>query len=300
MSGARPRGAAAGFVLAALLAFLWVVPGRARAADAYPPLTGRVTDAAHVLTPEVTSDLTQKLAALEQSTGRQLVVATVPSLNDQPIEDYGVGLIRAWAIGAKGRNDGAILIVAPNERKVRIEVGYGLEGDLTDALSERIIQRNILPRFKAGDIPGGVATGADALIGVLQLPADQIRAQSQAAASAPASGEGVRVSARHDPAGLIFAGLFLFWLLSMGWRFLTGHRGRRYGQYGGAARGGGGGLGWLLPMMILNGLGRGGRDDDDGGGWGGFGGGGGGFGGGGGGFSGGGGSGGGGGASGSW
>lgn len=278
--------------LAAALALLLALAPRAWADPTFPPLTGRVVDDAHVLTPQAAADLTSKLAALEQSTGRQLVVATVPSLQGAEIEDYGVGLIRAWKLGDKATNTGAILLVAPAEKKVRVEVGYGLEGVLTDALSEITIQRAILPKFRAGDVSGGIVDGADSLIAQLQLPPDQARAQVQAATTEREQAQSR--SARRDPAGMIFGLIFLFWLVSMAWRFLTGHRGRSYGGRGG---GGGGGLGWILPMMLLNGLG-GGRDEEGGGDFGG----GGGFGGGGdgGGFSGDGGSGGGGGASGSW
>ena len=284
--GQAPRAPAA-WLAAALVLLLALAAPRAWADPGYPPLTGRVVDDAHVLTPQAAADLTSRLAALEQSTGRQLVVATVPSLQGAEIEDYGVGLLRAWKLGSKANNDGAILLVAPTEKKVRVEVGYGLEGVLTDALSEITIQRAILPKFRAGDVSGGIVDGADAIIAQLQLPPDQAQARVQAATAERAQAQSR--PARRDPAGAIFGLLFLFWFASMAWRFLTGHRGRSYG-----AGGGGGGLGWILPMMLLNGLG-GGRDDE-GGGFGGFGGGGGD----GGGFSGGGGSGGGGGASGSW
>lgn len=286
MSRGRARSSTAVAWLAAAVAVLLAMCAApcAWADPTYPPLTSRVVDDAHVLTPDATADLTQKLAALQQSTGRQLVVATVPSLQGVEIQDYGVGLIRAWKLGAKAANDGAILIVAPTEKKVRVEVGYGLEDVLTDTLSELTIQRAILPKFRAGDVSGGIVDGADALIAQLQLPADQARAQVQAASTERAQ---VRPQ-RHGGLGFIFGLLLLFWLANFGWRLLTGRRGRSYGSSGG------GGLGWLLPMIVLNGLSGGGRDDDGGG----FGGGG--SGGGGGGFSGGGGSGGGGGASGSW
>src|SRR5206468_8352954 len=102
-------------------------------AQTFPPLTGRVVDQAHLLSPEQVQDLTSKSAALEAQTGRQLVVATVSSLEGYPVEDYGYRLGRAWGIGQKGKDNGAILLVAPNEHKVRIEVGYGLTPFMTDA-----------------------------------------------------------------------------------------------------------------------------------------------------------------------
>ncbi len=200
-----------------------------------------------------------------------------------------MGLLRAWGIGSKAKNDGAILLVAPTERKVGIEVGYGLEGDVTDAFSALLIQHKILPKFRAGDISGGVSDGADALIAQLQLPPDEARARLANAQAQQAAEAAQSRPARRGGSGaaVVFGLLLIFWVMSA-----LSRRGGR----GGRGRGGGG-LGWLLPMVLLNGLGGGGRRDDDDWGGGGFGGGG--FGGGGG-FSGGGGSGGGGGASGSW
>ena len=171
------RGLAAALAFAgALVAF-----APAQAALNFPPLTGRVVDNAHVLTPEVQADLTAKLAALEQKNGDQLVVVTVPSLQGYEIEDYGYQLGRAWGIGEKGKNTGAIFIVAPSEHKVRIEVGYGLEPVLTDALSSVILQNAVLPKFRSGDIQGGVVDGTDAII--QQLGLDPATATANAKAS---------------------------------------------------------------------------------------------------------------------
>ena len=136
-----------------LLILLFVaVPAAAQ--PKFPPLTGRVVDNANLLTPADEAELTQRLEALQQASSRQLVVATVPDLQGYPIEDYGYQLGRAWGIGQKEANNGIILLVAPNERRVRIEVGYGLEPIVTDALSYVIINEQILPRFKANDYPG--------------------------------------------------------------------------------------------------------------------------------------------------
>jgi uncharacterized protein len=253
-------------VLALWLALIWA-PALC-AAPQFPPLTGRVVDTAHVLTPQAQADLTARLAALEQKTSRQLVVVTLPSLGGYDIQDYGYQLLRHWGIGQKGTNNGALFIVVPSEHKVRVEVGYGLEPVLTDALSSLILQQDVLPKFRAGDVQGGIVAGTDALI--TQLGLDQTTAETRAAQAAQANEAQVR---HGNPLGAIIPIVFLFFLFSSIFR-----------------RRGGGGMGWLLPMMILGGS-RGG--------WGGGGGfGGGGFGGGG--FSGGGGSGGGGGASGSW
>src|SRR5205807_7822021 len=108
-----------------------------------------------------------KLADLEAKSGIQLVVATVKSLEGQEIEPYANELFRKWQLGEKAKNNGVLLLVAPNEKRVRIEVGYGLEGTLTDALSKVIIANAIAPRFKTGDFSGGIARGVDDIITVL-------------------------------------------------------------------------------------------------------------------------------------
>jgi uncharacterized protein len=160
-----------------------MLAGAALAAPAFPALTGRVVDAANILSPQVEGALDAKLSGLETTTGRQLVVVTLPSLQGQPIEDYGYQLGRHWGIGQKGENDGALLIVAPNEREVRIEVGYGLEPVLTDALSSVIIQSAVLPRFRAGDLEGGVTAGTDAIVQQLSLPDGEAKTRVQQAAA---------------------------------------------------------------------------------------------------------------------
>jgi uncharacterized protein len=133
----------------------------------FPALTGRVVDEAGVLSASTQSQLTDMLAAHERATGEQVVVVTLDSLQGYTIEDYGYQLGRYWGIGQKGKNTGAILIVAPKEHKVRIEVGYGLEGQLTDATSATIIQNYILPSFKRGDFDAGVLAGTKSILSVL-------------------------------------------------------------------------------------------------------------------------------------
>ncbi len=135
---------------------------------AFPALTGRVVDEAGVLNAAQKAKLTQRLEALENNTTDQLVVVTLASLNGYDIADYGYRLGRHWGIGQAGKNNGVLLIVAPNERKVRIEVGYGLEGTLTDALSAQIVQQAIVPKFKTGDLAGGIEAGAEAIAEVLE------------------------------------------------------------------------------------------------------------------------------------
>ncbi|KQP58666.1 TPM domain-containing protein [Methylobacterium sp. Leaf112] len=147
--------------------------GLALAADpSFPALTGRVVDAAGILKPEDRAGLESKLKSYEDKTSDQVVVATVPDLQGLTVEDYANRLFRYWALGQKKTDNGALLIVAPKDRKVRIEVGYGLEGALTDALSKVIITTAIAPRFKDGDYVGGLNAGADAMLSILSGDAE--------------------------------------------------------------------------------------------------------------------------------
>jgi uncharacterized protein len=150
---------AAALVMLAVCAACWALT--------FPPLSGRVVDQANVISAATRTALDQKLADLESKSGIQLVVATVNSLEGQEIEPYANELFRTWKLGEKDKNNGVLLLVAPNERRVRIEVGYGLEGTLTDALSKVIITNAITPRFKAGDFSDGVTRGVDDIITVL-------------------------------------------------------------------------------------------------------------------------------------
>jgi len=133
----------------------------------YPPLTGRVVDQANVISVQSRGALEAKLKELEDKSSIQLVVATVKSLQGSDIETYANGLFRFWKLGQAQKNNGVLLLVAPAEHKVRIEVGYGLEGTLTDALSSVIIASAIIPRFKAADFSGGIERGVDGIINVL-------------------------------------------------------------------------------------------------------------------------------------
>ena len=151
--------------LVALISFAWL--SLAQALPTFPPLTGRVVDDAGILSEDTRARLTNILAQLEQKTGDQVVVATLKSLQGQDIATYGYQLGRAWGIGQKGKNNGAILVVAPNERRVRIEVGYGLEGTLTDAASKLIIEDVVIPQFRAGNYDAGVQAGTIELVRLL-------------------------------------------------------------------------------------------------------------------------------------
>ena len=234
----------------------------------YPALTGRVVDQANVITAQARSEIETKLKDLEDKSSIQLVVATVKSLQGSDIETYANGLFRFWKLGQAQKNNGVLLLVAPAEHKVRIEVGYGLEGTLTDALSSVIIASAIVPRFKAADFSGGIERGVDGVINVL---------------SGDTAGWQAKVDVRREDASADFNKLFpiLFFLLVIFicWYFIHHAGGGPTGRGSGRRRG--------MPIFIPYG----------GPGWGSGWGGGGGFGGG---FAGGSGSSGGGGASGSW
>jgi uncharacterized protein len=270
-----------------------------RADVAVPPLAARVTDLTGTLSGEAVTRIETKLANLEAKKGSQIAVLIVPTTEPEEIEQFGIRVEDAWKLGRKGVDDGAYLIVAKNDRRARIEVGYGLEGALPDAVANRIIAETITPRFKLGDYDGGVEAGVDQMISVVNgepLPEPDNKWE------------------RHSGLGNLLPILLVVVFVASG--VLRAIFGRLFGSM--ATGGLAGGLAWLFSHLLPIGLGAGvvaflfamlagssSRGWSAGRGWGGFGGGlGGGFGGGGfgggGGFSGGGGGGGGGGASGSW
>jgi uncharacterized protein len=271
----------AGLWLAVLLA---VTPAYAQN---FPKLTGRVVDEANLLTPAQEAELSAKSEGLEKATSRQFVIATVNSLNGQEIADYSYQLGRQWKIGDEKRDDGMVMVVAPNERKVWIATGYGAEGFLPDILVGRIVRDTILPKFKAGDLPGGIISGADAVIAQSQLPPAEAQRQVE-----QAKADQARRKVSISPVPVIFIVIVFFVIIGSIARAAGGRR------YRGRDRRGGLDSGDLAVILWgLDALSRGSRR---GGGWGGGSWGGGSGGGGFGGFSGGGGSFGGGGAGGSW
>lgn len=161
----RLRGTARNLLIGILLCAGTLLP--AAAEPPIPALTGRVVDQAGILDASTIDAITNQLAGYESSTGAQVVVVTLPDLKGYPIEDWGLTLGRGWGIGQKGKNNGVLLIVAPNDRALRIEVGYGLEGDLPDATANTIIDSEIIPYFKRGDMPGGVRAGVNAILAAL-------------------------------------------------------------------------------------------------------------------------------------
>jgi uncharacterized protein len=150
-------------MLAAVLLALVLYAVQALALDV-PRLTGRVNDNAGMLSKEAISRLDAALADFERTDSTQLVVLTIPSLQGEPLEDYAIKVAQAWGIGQKGKDNGVLLLVSKGDRKVRIEVGYGLEGRLTDALTGRIIDHAIVPAFKAGRFDAGIEAGVAAII----------------------------------------------------------------------------------------------------------------------------------------
>lgn len=234
-----------------LLAIALVFAATVAAALTFPALSGRVVDQADILSPATKAALEAKLAELEDRSGIQLVVATVISLEGEEIESYANDLFRTWGLGEEEGNNGVLLLVAPNERRVRIEVGYGLEGTLTDALSKVIITNAITPRFKAGDFSDGVTRGVDDIITVLTTDASEWEARPE-----------LRLDRQPDtgpPGWLLIAAFFGFvtlFVVSRGFRrfvnnvllaLLLSSGGSRSGGYsrgrgGGSWRGGGGGF----------------------------------------------------------
>jgi uncharacterized protein len=180
----------------------------------FPPLTGRVVDDAGILRASTKRQLTDMLAEHERATGDQVVVVTLASLQRYPIEEYGYELGRYWGIGQKGKNNGALLIVAPNEHKVRIEVGYGLEGQLTDAKGRAIIDNYILPSFKRGDFNFGVLAGATEMVRALGgNPPDEGEPTTMPVASN--SGPAGFGSLFHPPDRKASIALWLFFLIPL-------------------------------------------------------------------------------------
>jgi len=208
------------------------------AAQQFPALTGRVVDDAHVLSASTVQSLDQMLADYERGTSNQIVVVTIASLQGKSIEDYGYQLGRTWQIGQKGINNGALLIVAPKERKVRIEVGYGLEPVLTDAASSEIVNGVILPAFRNGHMEQGIIDGTRAMIDVL----------GGKSISAPVTRQAGQISGLQVVLMLLFAFGFIWFairhpMLAMLMLSSNSVRFSNSGDSGGGFSGGGGSFG---------------------------------------------------------
>jgi uncharacterized protein len=245
--------------------FLWLLCLTAAVqAQQFPKFTGLVVDAANVIPPAEEAVITQRLDQLQQKTARQLVVATIPDLQGYDIQDYGYRLGRAWGVGLKNADNGAILIVAPKERKVRIEAGYGIEPVLTDAMSSVIINRTILPRFKAGDMPGGIVSGVNAIADQLSLPDDQAKSKVAEATAEFSRTHRARSDSGGSAIGAIFFVIIFFLIIGS-----MARGARRFGRYRGRSFGG---SAWPIVLWtIANEMDRGSRRGGwgSGGGWGG-------------------------------
>lgn len=163
--------------LVLLLTVVWLLCLEAlsvAAAEEVPFLTGRVNDYAQMLPEDVESRITTQLEALEESTGAQILVLTVDSLEGEDIEGYSWRVAETWGLGREDVDDGILFVVAQSDRKMRLEVGYGLEPMVTDALSSRILNEIVAPRFRAGDFGGGVEKGVSAVVGLVEGRADAL------------------------------------------------------------------------------------------------------------------------------
>lgn len=179
------RHAGLSVCLAVLCVALWDARALVHAEITFPALTGRIVDNSGLLTPEDRSAIEADLAALEEKSTDQIAVFTTPGLQGYEIEDYGYRLGRAWGIGQKDKDNGAILIVAPKDRKVRIEVGRGLEPHLTDAMSDMIVQKTILPAFRRGDFSGGIRAGVRDMKDVLLGDAASVEERAKGGVAGP-------------------------------------------------------------------------------------------------------------------
>ena len=256
--------------LLALIGALFCALALPAAAQTFPKFTGLVVDDANVLPPRVEQDLTAKLEALQRDTKRQLVVATIADMQGYPLDEYGYRLGRAWGVGLKDVDNGAILFVAPNnpagQRGPRIEVGRGLEPILTDAFSSVTIREQMIPRLRAGDLPGAMIAGTDALVQQLRSSPEEAQARLDAATKdfdrthqrAPG---GQRNGGGGGGGAMIIGAMILgFFILSM-FRRSGGSSGVRGG--GKRYRGGDGGIGsvllWTIASEVASSALRGGR-----------------------------------------
>jgi uncharacterized protein len=230
--------------LGALVLFL-LAPSLSKALEV-PPLRGRVNDYANLLPPERARALEAQLEKFEQETGHQIAVLTIPSLEGDSLEEFSIRVAETWKIGKKGFDNGAILLIARDDRRLRIEVGYGLEGVLPDAIASRIIREVITPRFRSGDYTGGIEAGVDSILKVAKGEVLPERAR-------PAPGRTPSEGASLHNILMITAMLALF--IGMTRRRLVS------GAFGGAASGlvttlfASGGLGFVLfPALIVGAL----------------------------------------------
>jgi uncharacterized protein len=223
------------FFIALCASLLCTAIAVAQTLQPVPPLSGRIVDLSHTLSADQSQSLDALLKDFEQRKGSQIAVLIVPRTEPEAIEQYAIRVAEQWKLGRKKIDDGAILVVAKDERALRIEVGYGLEGTITDAVSKLIIVNDIAPKFKTGDYDGGILAGVDDLVSAVSVDAGTWQPQHHA-------------SQRQDQAtGWIIPLIFLFFFLTV---MISLLRGGAFGQFvllmllsGGNSRGGGGGFG---------------------------------------------------------
>lgn len=261
-------------ILAQVVLLALLLSGAAQAEVAVPPLTHRITDLTATLDAQQTQTLEARLAEFEAKKGAQIAVLIVPTTQPEAIEQYGIRVVEAWKLGRKGVDDGALLLVAKDDRTLRIEVGYGLEGALNDATAHRIVDEIIVPRFKRGDFYAGIDSGTAAMMQVIN--GEPLPEPKRAAASGTydiesllfvafglvvVGGGMLRALLGRFPAALLMGGALgvLAWLtvaplliallagLAAFVVVLLGGGGRGFGGYGGfgggSGYGGGGGFG---------------------------------------------------------
>ena len=239
-------------------------------AQTLPPFTGLVVDAANVLPPATEADLTAKLEALQRDTKRQLVVATIPDLQGYDLAEFGVKLGRYWGVGLRDVDNGAVLFIAPNEprghRGPRIEVGYGLEPIITDIFAGRVIRDQMMPKLTAGDVPGAMTAGTDALIAQLRASPEEAKARVDAAAAEfdrTHRREATNSGGGGLPIGVIFWGVVLLFVIVP---MFSGNR-RRGRRWSGGGSGGPPILLWQIGSGIAAGRAQRGGGGFGGGGW---------------------------------
>ena len=177
---------------AIVFALAWIAFAVAFAADV-PYLSGRVVDDAEILRPATREAIAGRLAAHERKTTNQVAVLTIPTIGDESIEEFATRVFGTWRLGQRGKDNGVLVVVVPNDRKLRIEVGYGLEGTLTDAAAGRIIRNAMAPAFKAGDFDKGVSDGVDAIVGQLEGARDVAKIADVPAPARSSSGFPMRI-----------------------------------------------------------------------------------------------------------
>ncbi len=236
---------AAGVLL--LLASLVLAPLAGALAQSLPALTGRVVDNAGMIDAASEAALVEKLAAFEARSSDQIVVATVPDLGGEAIEPYANRLFRQWRLGQAGENNGILLLVSRDDRRMRIEVGYGLEGTLTDLHSKLILENTLTPAFRAGDFAGGISAAVDDIIMVLEGNGEELEARAERNRADESFDDWVETAIILIWLS-IFAGAFLFAVLApIFGRKLGPGRYKWLGvtiEYGGSSGGGSSGGGW--------------------------------------------------------